>query len=474
MFQLKKLNTFALIFLITGAIDSIRNLPATALFGPTLIFFLIFSAIVFLIPTALISAQLAANIDEGGIYEWTRLAFGEKVGFLAVWLQWVNNVVWFPTILSFMAGTAAFVLDPVLAQNKFYLIAFILSSFWILTIINLRGVRLSSKVTSFCAVVGLLIPMTLIITLFIVWLILGKPLQLHLTAASMIPNWHSTDDWIALTAITLGFAGMELATVHIKDVNEPQKTFPRALAYSTIIILLTMTLGSLAIAFVLPTNQINLVNGTIETFAFYLSAYHLGWLTPILTILLITGSFGGVISWVISPIKGISQASQHGFLPPFLQKLNKHGVPQNLLITQAILVSFVCIAFLLLPSVNGSYWFLSALSTQLYVLMYILMFVAALGLRKKIKLKENAFVIPGKQLGYWFVCIVGLIGCFITLFVGFIPPSNLNIGSKLHYELLFCIGLLIMILPILFCYWYAKRRNIIVKQIESPAITQIL
>src|SRR6202044_890277 len=112
MSKINKLGTFALTLLITGAIDSIRNLPASALFGSSLIFFFIFSAIAFLLPTALVSAELAANGNEGGIYQWARLAFGERIGFLAVWLQWINNLVWFPTILSFIAGTAAYLLDP--------------------------------------------------------------------------------------------------------------------------------------------------------------------------------------------------------------------------------------------------------------------------------------------------------------------------------------------------------------------------
>lgn len=472
MFQLKKLNTFALTLLITSAIDSIRNLPASALFGSTLIFFFIFSAIVFLIPSALVSAQLAANTEEGGIYHWTRLAFGERVGFLAVWLQWINNVVWFPTMMSFIAGTAAYLIDPALAQNKYYLIAVILGVFWFLTVVNLKGIRLSSKVTSICTITGLLIPMVFIISLFGIWLYLGNPVQLHLTTTTMLPNFNHSENWIALTAIMLGFAGMELATVHIKDVNEPQKTFPRALAISTMIILVTMIFGSLAIAFVLPYNQINLVNGTIQTFAYYLNAYHLSWVTPILTVLLIVGSLGGTISWVISPIKGLSQAADHGFLPPFLQRLNKHGVPQNLLLTQAVLVSFVCVAFLLLPSVNGSYWLLTALSTQLYMLMYVMMFLAAIGLRNKMKYNAKLFSIPGKQSGILIVSILGLIGCAITLFVGFIPPSTLDIGSMVRYEVIFCAGMVIMIAPICFFYWYERQKNkkASITALEQPAM----
>lgn len=452
-----KLHTLALTLLITGAIDSIRNLPAAALFGSTLIFFFIFSAIVFLIPSALVSAELAANVDEGGIYQWTRLAFGARIGFLAVWLQWISNIVWFPTILSFITGTAAYLIDPALAQNKYYLVSVILSIFWTLTLVNLRGIRVSAKFASVCATIGLLLPIALIITLFFTWLALGKPIQLHLTTANLLPNWQHMNNWIALTAIILGFMGMELASVHIKDVNQPQKTFPRALAFSTIIILTTMMLGSLAIAFVLPYDQINLVNGTIQTFDYYLNAYHLSWFTPILTLLLVIGSLGGIISWVVSPAKGLAQAAQHGFLPAFFKKENKYGVSQNILLAQAVLVSLICLAFLFLPSVNGSYWLLTSLSTQLYLLMYVLMFLSALVLRKKINYQPQSFSIPGKKYGLALTCLLGLIGCAITLFVGFIPPDNINIGSKLYYEIIFCSGMIAMILPVGFFFWYQKK-----------------
>src|SRR3990167_6003302 len=458
--DLRKLNTFALTLLITGAIDSIRNLPASALFGSALIFFFIFAAIMFLIPSALVSAELAANVDEGGIYQWGRLAFGERIGFLAVWLQWINNIVWFPTILSFIAGTAAYLVDPSLAQNKVYLVSVILSSFWFLTLLNLKGIRVSARFTSLCAMMGLIIPITLIIGLLVAWIMLGKPLQIQLTAASILPHLSTSQNWIAMTAIMLGFSGMELATVHIKDVNQPQTTFPKALAYSTTIILITMMLGSLAIAFVLPHNQINLVSGTIQTFAYFLTAYHLNWLTPIMTVMLVTGSLGGILSWVISPIKGLAQAASFGFLPPFFEKENQHGVPHNILITQAVLVSIACLAFLFFPGVNASYWLLTALSTQLYMIMYVLMFLSALRLRAKAAHHhQRGFVIPGKKTGLWLVCLTGLIGCAITLLVGFIPPDNMAIGNKFYYEILFCGGMAVMTLPILFFYRYQSKKS---------------
>jgi glutamate:GABA antiporter len=459
-----RLSTFTLAMLITGTVDSIRNLPASALFGSTLIFFFVFSAIVFLIPAALVSAELSAKMpDEGGIYKWIRAAFGEKAGFLAIWLQWISNVFWFPTIFSFVAGTATYLISPELAQNKVYLVTAILAILWFLTWINLKGIHVAAKFTSFCTIFGLIIPMALIITLGLVWLAIGQPLQVHFTLDNMFPHLQQSENWIGLTAIMTAFCGMELATVHIREVDNPQKAFPRALLLSVLLILFTMILGSLSIAFVLPAQEINLVNGVMQTFSYFLSAYHLSWLMPLLTLMLIVGSMGGIISWLISPVKGMLHAAQQDFLPPFLKYENSKGVPQNLLIGQSILITFVCLSFLMMPSVNGSYWLLTALSTQLYMMMYIMMFIAGIYLRykKKTEMVNNAgtgFTIPGGHLGAWLICFLGIIGCCITLAVGFIPPEALNIGSTMRYELMFVGGLVLMIMPVGLSYLYKNRK----------------
>jgi amino acid transporter len=456
--QMSGLSTFALVMLITGAIDSIRNLPAAALFGSSLVFFFVFSAIVFLIPTALVSAELSTHSSEkGGIFHWIYLGFGEKMAFFAIWLQWINTMVWFPTILSFLVGTATYFLDPALIQNKTYLVCVILGVFWLLTGLNLKGLHFSAKFASFCAVVGMVIPMLLIITLAVVWLVLGKPLQVHFTATEMLPSFKHADNWVALTAIMASFLGMELATVHIKGVRDPQKTFPKALFFSVLIILSTMALGSLAIAIVLPQNQINLVNGIMQAFTQFFAAYHLSWLVPILTIMLLIGTFGNMVSWVISPAKGLLHAAQLGYLPRFFSKENQHGVASRILLAQAIVVSFICLAFLLMPSVNGSYWLLTDLSTQLYVIMYVCMFLAAIRLKYKLAERPQTFTIPGGRKGMWFTCLFGLVGCGITLCVGFIPPAGINVGGIWHYETVFVTALLLMIAPTALFYLYRAK-----------------
>jgi glutamate:GABA antiporter len=449
------IKTITLVFLITGAIDSIRNLPATALFGTSLFFFFFVSAFLFLIPVALISATLSACWPQhGGIYAWVKRAFGEKVAFMAIWLQWVNTLIWLPTILSFLAGTSAYLINPALASNKYYLISVMLLLNILLTWINLKGIHVSARISSICAIIGTMLPVAFIIILGCVWLATDKPLQLHLSWSDLVPHFSETSSWISLTAIITSFLGTELATVHIKDVHDPQRTFPRALAISVFLVMTTIFFSALTIAFVLPIEQIGLVNGIAETFSYFLQAFHLAKWLPYIIVMMLIGSFGGIISWIISPTKGLLQAVEFGYLPPFFAKLNQCGAPKNLLYGQAIITFILSFLFLVIPSINSIYWLLTDLSTQLYVLMYVLMFVAALALTPRVLNISGVYKIPGKAFGYILTCLLGLIGCTITLIVGFFTPSNMTFSTTIPYYVIFGSAMVLMILPVLGFYKY--------------------
>jgi amino acid transporter len=457
--SLQKISVTALVLLITGAIDSVRNLPATALFGSSLIFFFIFSAIIFLIPVALVSAELSSTWakEEGGIYSWVKHAYGTNMAFFTVWLQWINTMAWYPTILSFIAGTLAYLLNPELAQNKLYLVSVILIVFWSLTFLGLSGLRASAKFASFCAITGMLIPIGLIIVLSIIWIIQGHPSAIQISFSDMLPNLHKTQSWVSLTAIMTSFLGMELAAVHVRNVKSPQRNFPRAMFFSTILILFTMILGSLAIAIVLPSNEISLVQGVMQAFTNFLKAYHLSAFMPILVIMILLGSVGGMTNWIISPAKGLLIAADHGFLPVWLHKLNKHGIASRILILQAVLVTILCSGFLLLPSVNAFYWLFTDLSTELYILMYVMMFIAAIKLKHKHANLTRPFAVPGGKFGYYFTCVLGLFGCIVTLIVGFFPPEEaVSVGGANLFRLLFSLGIILMITPAFLLYLHKR------------------
>jgi amino acid transporter len=436
----QKISVFALVMLITGAIDSARNLPTTALFGSSLIFFFVLSTIMFLIPIALVAAELSSawSEDEGGIYSWVRNAFGPHCAFFTVWLQWINTIVWYPTIISFIAGTLAYLINPALAQEKWYILSVILTVFWSLTLLGLTGIRSSARFAGICAILGMLLPIGLLIFFALLWVCSGHPMAITLDWYHIVPHWDKSQSWVSLTAIITSFLGMELAAVHVRNIKNPQRNFPRAVFFSVILIVITMVLGSLSIAIILPKEQIGLVQGILQAFAYFFNYYHISPLMPVLVITLLLGSLGSMINWIISPAKGLLMAADQGILPKWLHKLNRHGVASRILLSQAILVTLICSIFLLPESINQIYWLFTALSTELYVLMYVMMFCAAIWLKTKYKHHKRPFAM----------------------------------GSALHFRLIFTSGIIIMILPALFLIAYKKKQIVNFDRAEAAVLSR--
>ena len=457
--KLSSISVFALAMLITGAVDGVGNLPSIAIFGTQLIFFFVFASIVFLLPTGLISAELCKQLpSEGGVYPWAKKAFGDSYAMLVVWLQWVNTMIFFPTCLTALAGTLAYLIEPSLAKKPVFLVCISLSAFWIMTFVNLKGIKQSAKITSVTTIVGMVIPMVLIISLSLLWIILGKPLAVHITKAAVLPNLADKSTWVSLTAIITAFLGMELAAVHVKKIKNSDKVFPKALVVSIIIIILTMGVGSLGVSLIVPHKDIMLVSGTIQAFHAIFAGFHVLWLSSVIGVMLLFASVGTLVNWLISPAQGLAQAlsnSKNKHLNKFAKE-NKNGVPSKILIAQAICVSLVSCVFFIIPSVNGSYWFLLDLSTELYIAMYILMFISAIKLSKNF---NNIFIVPFGKKGYLLTCLLGLIGCLIAFIVGFIPPSNIDIGGAMSFQIKFIIGLLIAISPVIIMKFIWKNFN---------------
>lgn len=452
------LTVFSLTMITVGSVDSIRNLPATALFGSQLIFYFLLGALFFLLPTALVSAELASGwAKQGGIYIWVKEAFGKKTGFLAIWLQWIENVIWYPTLLSFVAGTIGYLINPALSNNPYFLWTVIVSAFWGATLINLRGMSSSAFFSTICSLSGLLLPMALIIGLGAVWLIQGNPLQVQFDWPSVVPHLADQSMWVSLTAIIMSFCGIEIATVHANDVKNPQNAFPKALIYSVGIILSTLILGSLAIAVVLPQKDINLVAGIMQAFEAFFNAYHMHWMMPVVALMLVMGGLGGVSNWIIAPTRGLLVAAEDGHLPDVFQRINSKGAPAGILIVQATIVTLLSTLFLFMPSVNGSYWLLTALAAQLYMLMYLIMFFAAIKLRWCAANHPRPFKIPGGIVGLCGVAGMGIMGVLFTLAVSFLPPNGIDVGNLVHYELTLLFGLIFMCLPPFLSAWLPSR-----------------
>lgn len=440
----KILSVFGLVMINVIAVDSIRTLPMSAEYGFSAVFYYLLAGLVFFIPTALVSAELATAWPEtGGVYVWVREAFGKKCGFLTIWLQWFYNICWYPTIMSLIAATAAYLFNPDLVNNRLYMLSMILVLFWGTTLANLRGMKVSSWLTGISAIAGTLLPMLFIIILGVVWLLLGKPSQIVFSAKTFLPDISSVQNLVLLVAVLYGLVGMEMSASHAKEVKNPARDYPKALLYSTTIILGSLIFSTLAISIVIPAKELNLVAGTLQAFSCFFTAFHMQWMTPVIALLIVIGAIGGVSAWVLGPAKGLLVATRDGSLPASFSKTSKGNIPVTILIWQGLIFSVLSSVFVLMPSVNAAFWLLTDVTAILALFVYIFMFSAAIYLRFKYPDVVRPFKIPGGKLGMIFVAGLGLISTASAIIVGFFPPSQIPLGNLFTYELLLIAGIVI-------------------------------
>ena len=171
-----KLGVFTLAIMNVTAVVSLRGLPAEAVYGLSSAFYYLFAAIVFLIPTSLVAAELAAMFQDkqGGVFRWVGEAYGKKWGFLAIWVQWIESTIWYPTVLTFGAVSIAYigmnnVHDAALASNKVFTLVTVLVIYWLATFISLKGLGWVSKISKIGATVGTIIPAGLLILFGIIY-----------------------------------------------------------------------------------------------------------------------------------------------------------------------------------------------------------------------------------------------------------------------------------------------------------------
>src|ERR1700691_4206448 len=303
-------STFSMAMMTAAAVVSLRGLPMMAKEQLTLFVYVAFATFIFLIPAALVAAELGGAFGEkgGGVYTWVKEAFGSRWGFVAIWLQWIQNVVWYPTVLAFSAAAVAYVVGkPELANNCPFVGLFCIVAYWAATWVTLRG--------------GTVLPGVIVMVLAVIWIVQGNPIaMLHPVATdspsvmSMVgghahpryfPSITGLGDIAFLAGIILLFAGVEVHAVHANEMTDPKRQFPMAMLVASVAVILLFTLGSFAVATVLPDAQINLQEGLMKAFQQIFARFGIAWATPIVCVLLAFGGIGGVMSWISGPSRGL-------------------------------------------------------------------------------------------------------------------------------------------------------------------------
>ena len=444
----KPMSLFYLIMVSSALVISVRNLPTIAASQFQMIFFGLVTTVVFLIPSALVSSELATGWPHmGGIAVWTKQAFGKKWGLVASWLQWTYGIISVISMVYFVGASLAYVFNKNLAENKIYMAIIELVLIWAFTFINLKGLKTSKVVSAIGYLVGVLFPALLIIVLSAIYIIKGNPinLDLSLTKKNIFPDFKNISTLVLWVGFIRAVAGIEVSAAHADRVENPKKNYPIALFIVVGLSVLINIIGSMSVAIVIPLKDLNLSSGVMEAFQNIFEKFNLTIFIPLIALLVAAGQTGGFSSWLLGPVKALYVVALDGELPPFFQKVNKHDVPVNLMIVQAIVISILGTFLLLFTnSIDVAFWISVALSMLIYVIMYIFMYLSAIYLRYKKPDVKRSFKIPFKNIGMWVVCVIGIIAMLASFVIAFFPPAEFPPEHKTLYFSILIIGTIII------------------------------
>jgi len=443
----------ALACLTTGSVASLRAAPTMAVYGLACVFLYVVPAILFLLPQSLVAAELASGWSGGG-YRWVSEGVSRPMGLLAVWCQFAMTIFYYPTLLAYVASTLAYAINPDLASNGLYTGAVIIIVYWAGVFVSAKGMKEVAKLASSGLVIGTLIPGVLLVGMGIVYLVQGNPSAAPMDAGHLLPAWTGIASLVLIVNNFLSYSGMEMNAVHVSELKEPSKEFPRSMFLAIGLVLLIFILPALAVSWIVPADGVSLTAGIMQAFSEFFAHFGLSFLVPLVAIALVCAATGGMLGWLAGPSKGLLLIGRNeGYLPPFFQKTNKQGIQVNILVAQGALTTIIAMMYAFIPDVSSAYWILSVMTTQVYLVVYLLMFVA------EVRLRRNQ---PDHPRGYrapilTTLCVTGFLASIAAFAIGFIPPSQFGEGNGGVYALVIVAGIVIIgLLPPLLFYRLRK------------------
>ena len=296
-------------------------------------------------------------------------------------------------------------------------------------------------------ILGSIIPSVLIIGLGLWWLFSGGAIVLPpFSPAAIVPQIDLSTLPFFATVILL-FAGMEMAGFHALETRNPESDFPKAMAISAIIIFFCTVFATLAIAFVIPVEQLNLAAGVMQAIEYFFTAANIPQAIAPMAVLITIGGVVSLAAWLIGPAKGLGVVAEEGNLPPLFNRTNKYGSPMAVLIIQALIGTFISLLYVFLPSVNQAYWILSAMTVELLCIVYFLIFASLIRLRYSKPDAPRPFKIPGGIPGIW---LVGGMGAFAVIFaftVGLMPTGDFSSSQAVSYVIGVLLGTFLLAVP---------------------------
>ena len=460
--QLRRVMGFwdVLLFCIATVLGP-RWIAAAARNGQSSISLWILAALLFFVPTTFIVVELSTRFpEEGGLYVWTKMAFGDFHGFVAGWTYWIYTVFYFPGLLLASAAMSAYVGGAGtawMAQNRTFLLG---GSFMMLIVavwLNIIGLQIGKWLQN-AGGVGTYLPLMMIAGVaLLLWSRHGS--VTHFTWTAMLPhwNWDTVNFWPQLA---FAFAGLELVSAMSEEVKNPQRTFPRAIFASGALIALMYIVGTMAVLILLPSETVSPQSGVFQAITEGSTILRMAAVGVIAALLVTVGNAGGVGSTVagvarIPFIVGIDR-----YLPAAFGKIHpRWKTPYVSILVQAGASGVILLVAQINENTRGAYQILVDAATILYFVPFLYMYAAAIKLYARADRRENrlAVVIPGGRIGVYIAGGLGLVVVSAAIVLSFIPPGDSS--SKILFESKLVAGTVLSVLLGLALYYRGARQR---------------
>jgi amino acid transporter len=448
-----------------------RWIAAAAHNGTSSISLWVLAALLFFLPTAFIIVELATRYpDEGGLYVWTREAFGDFHGFVAGWAYWIYTLLYFPGLLMASIAMSAYIFGgkgAALASNQAFLVIGSLVLLAIAVGLNIVGLNIGKWLQN-AGGVATYLPL-LILAVVGATFAAKHGVATQLTAHNIKPvwNWGTVNFW---SQIAFAFSGMELICAMSDEVKDPRRTFPRAIFGAGALIAAIYIVATVAVLGMMPPANIDPKSGVFQAITAGSGALGLAWVGVLCALLVTVGNAGGVGTTVAGASRVPFVVGIDNYLPEAFGRVHpKWRTPYFSILIQAVLSAAVLLAFNVNESTSGAYQVLINAATILYFLPFLYMYAAAIKLayRPDRESDKRAVLIPGGRVGVW---LMGLLGIAVTLgsiVLACIPTEDITNRGLFGFKL-FC-GTVVPILIGLWLFSRGARRRKQPKLLEEPS-----
>jgi amino acid transporter len=455
----RTLGTLDLVLLNVAAIVGLRWLSVAAQIGASSLTLWALGLITFLVPSALTVLELSSRLPgEGGIYIWSKAAFGDMHGFITGWSYWIANLVFFPSLLLFAAAVFLYVPGGAwlgLADNPLYNGAVCLGILWFATVLNIVGLERAKWLQNAGAVATWLVGALILCGGLVAWHRTGAATPI--AAAALVPDLRSLATLASFATMALAYSGLELGPILGGEIKNPRRTIARALLIACVAIAILYITGTAALLAALPAHQINAISGVPQALAAVATRAGVPVLGVVAAALLTLATMGGLGAWVAGTARLPFLFGLDRYLPKALGAVHpKFGSPHVALLTQGVLATVVLLAAISGTAIREAYAVLIDMTVILTFVPLLYMFAAAPILRHRAPGRHSGVtLIPGGPFASWLVAGSGFSVTLLAVMFAMVP-SAASTGRGLFFVKVVGGSAMLMVIGLVF-YFRGRR-----------------